>query len=292
MFDRNEQWDLESLDAEPDAGVLWPVLRNVGALIAVCLVAALVFFGVMGERGGPTPVVDQARQLPFPAKSSPQMAHPAATDGGHELTIPAGENGVLGVATIIDGDTIEIPETRVRLHGIDAPERDQLCQQPDGARWRCGQQAALALQDYVGSRTVTCIKRDIDRYGRLVGQCSVAGADINAWLVANGWAVAYRRYSTDYVDAEQAARKDGIGIWSGELVMPWDWRRGVRLEAANDNQAGDCRIKGNISRSGEGIYHVPGGRYYDRTRINENKGERWFCTETEARAAGWRRSSQ
>ena len=82
-----------------------------------------------------------------------------------------------------------------------------------------------------------------------------------------------------------AARR---GIWAGEFVKPWEWRRGKRL-AANDNAVGQCRIKGNISRSGERIYHVPGGQYYDRTKINPSKGEQWFCSEAEAIAAGWRR---
>jgi len=93
---------------------------------------------------------------------------------------------VAGVATVIDGDTIDIHGTRIRLHGIDAPESAQLCQRPDGVRWRCGQQAALALQDHLGRRTVTCVQRDTDRYGRRVAQCSVGGTDLNAWLVANG----------------------------------------------------------------------------------------------------------
>ena len=199
---------------------------------------------------------------------------------------------IMGVATVIDGDTIEIHRTRIRLHGIDAPESSQLCQLPDNTRWRCGQQAALALQDRIGRSTVMCLKRDIDRYGRLVGQCSVDGSDINAWMVENGWALAYRRYSTDYVSAEQVAREAAVGVWSGKFIMPWEWRRGERLEAANDKSAGDCRIKGNISRSGERIYHIPGGRYYARTRIDESKGERWFCTEAEARVAGWRKSLQ
>lgn len=199
---------------------------------------------------------------------------------------------VMGVATVIDGDTIEIHGTRIRLHGIDAPESGQLCRRPEGTRWRCGQQAALALQDHIGRSTVTCVERDIDRYGRLVGQCSVHGADMNAWLVVNGWAVAYRRYSIDYVREEQGAREAGVGVWSGAFVMPWDWRQGARLEAVQQNPAADCRIKGNISRRGERIYHVPGGRFYDRTRIDVSKGERWFCTEAEARAAGWRKSLQ
>jgi len=74
--------------------------------------------------------------------------------------------------------------------------------------------------------------------------------------------------------------------------MPWDWRRGERLELAKDAPMDRCRIKGNVSQRGERIYHGPGGRYYGRTQVDESKGERWFCTEAEARAAGWRRSLQ
>lgn len=100
----------------------------------------------------------------------------------------------------------------------------------------------------------------------------------------NGWALAYQEYSTDYVEQETAARVAGAGIWRGQFVPPWDWRRGERLlsESANDNAPGQCLIKGNISGSGERIYHVPGGRYYDQTRIDPSKGEQWFCTEAEA----------
>ena len=83
-------------------------------------------------------------------------------------------------------------------------------------------------------------------------------------------------------------------MWRGDFVAPWDWRRGERLaggrESSKGNAGGGCRIKGNISRNGSQLYHVPGGQYYDRTRIDTSKGERWFCTERHAQAAGWRRS--
>ena len=111
-------------------------------------------------------------------------------------------------------------------------------------------------------------------------------------MVAEGWALAYRKYSKDYVSAEDTAKAAGRGMWRGKFIAPWKWRRGKRLasKAANDNQA--CRIKGNIGKSGARIYHVPGGVYYGRTKINEGKGERWFCTEAKARAAGWRGSKR
>jgi hypothetical protein len=122
-----------------------------------------------------------------------------------------------------------------------------------------------------------------------VAVSSIDAEDLNGWMVSQGWALAYRHYSTDYVDEEDAAHAAHTGIWAGTFVPPWDWRQSKRLEAA-ESQPRDCRIKGNINSKGEHIYHVPGGKYYDRTRIDPSKGERWFCSEAEARAAGWRRS--
>lgn len=134
----------------------------------------------------------------------------------------------MGVASVIDGDTLEIRGTRIRLHGIDAPESSQRCTRPSGQKWRCGQQAALVLSDRIGHRGVSCDRRDIDRYGRTIAVCSQDGVDLNSWMVQEGWAVAYRQYSQDYVGEEADARRAGRNIWSGSFVMPWDWRRGVR----------------------------------------------------------------
>ena len=130
-----------------------------------------------------------------------------------------------GVASVIDGDTIEIHGQRIRLHGIDAPESGQTCLDNAGQKWGCGQQAALALQDLIGRRTVTCDERDVDRYGRTISQCFVGEVDINKWLVAQGLALAYRRYSRDYVAAEDEARQAGRGMWAGTFEPPWEWRR-------------------------------------------------------------------
>lgn len=212
---------------------------------------------------------------------------------------------IAGTASVIDGDTLEIHGQRIRLHGIDAPESAQTCRTANGKAWRCGQQAALALSDRIGRRPVTCREKDKDRYGRIVAVCSAGGEDLNGWLVSQGWALAYRQYATDYVGQEASAQAARAGIWQGEFVTPWDWRRGKRLasETANENAAvqerataggrsGNCAIKGNISSKGERIYHVPGGRSYAATRIDAGRGERWFCSEAEAQAAGWRRARQ
>ena len=213
----------------------------------------------------------------------------------NEVTTPAPVSGqrlgneIVGWASVIDGDTLEIHGVRVRLHGIDAPESGQMCS-VQGQEYRCGQKAALALSDKIGNSTVTCEPRDWDRYGRVVAVCRAGGVDLNGWMVSEGWALAYRQYSTDYVTQENNASAARLGVWQGDFVAPWDWRHGNRGEVAKTQSPGGCVIKGNISSKGERIYHVPGGEFYDRTKISPAKGERWFCTEGEARAAGWRRS--
>ena len=199
---------------------------------------------------------------------------------------------LVGTATVIDGDTIDIHGQRIRFHGIDAPESKQMCE-AGGASYRCGQKSALALSDRIGRTTVSCKGKDVDRYGRIVAVCFKGQEDLNAWMVSQGWAVSYRRYSEDYVVQEDAARTAAIGMWAGQFVMPWDWRQGKRLGSSNASlENGDCAIKGNISSKGTRIYHVPGGRWYDATKIDKAKGEQMFCSEDDAVAAGWRRSTQ
>ncbi len=148
--------------------------------------------------------------------------------------------GITGVASVIDGDTIEIHNTKIRLHGIDAPESGQQCRRADGTSWACGRDAAFALADLIGRRPVQCEQRDTDRYGRVVAVCRVGGTDLGAWLVRRGYALAYRRYSKDYVDEEDAARKAKAGIWAGEFVKPWEWRRGKRLSGGLPVADRDC----------------------------------------------------
>lgn len=137
----------------------------------------------------------------------------------------AAQPDIEGTASVIDGDTIEIHSTRIRLHGIDAPGSRQECTRPDGTTWRCGQQSALALSDRIGRSIVRCEPRDRDRYGRIIAICFKEAEDLNRWMVAAGWAVAYRKYSLDYVGDEDRARLAKIGVWSGTFEMPWDWRR-------------------------------------------------------------------
>jgi hypothetical protein len=182
------------------------------------------------------------------------------------------------------------------LHGIDAPESAQLCKDAIGKDYRCGQAAALALSDHIKKRVVTCDPRDTDRYGRVVAVCRADSEDLNAWMVREGHAIAYRRYSEDYVNTELTAKSLRHGIWAGTFQDPSDWRREKRASGehsrpetlAAPSKASGCNIKGNISAGGERIYHLPGTRDYERTRVDDRAGERIFCSEDEAKAAGWR----
>jgi endonuclease YncB( thermonuclease family) len=208
---------------------------------------------------------------------------------------------IVGRASVTDGDTVVIRDTRIRLYGIDAPESAQLCQDAAGKDYRCGQRAALALADRIGETPISCDPRDTDRYGRTVAVCRKGAEDLNAWMVEQGLATAYQRYSRDYMQAEITARSLKRGLWAGTFDPPSDWRRRKRANgvetrpemekrpepSAATAQAG-CAIKGNISRKGAKIYHVPGSRDYDSTVITESSGERMFCSEAEAQAAGWR----
>ena len=209
------------------------------------------------------------------------------------LPIPAWAGDLTGSARVVDGDTLELAtpggEAIIRLHGIDAPERAQTCLDATGAARRCGDEAAAALTALIGGAVVTCQPLDMDRHDRIVARCQAAGRDLGAELVGQGMALAYARYSTDYVTAEAQARAAGSGFWSGTVEPPETYRIAHRPAptAAPVAPAADCAIKGNISGNGR-IYHRPGGRHYDRTGIDEAQGERWFCSPAEAEAAGWR----
>ena len=141
---------------------------------------------------------------------------------------PLAAQTITGRASVIDGDTLEIRGTRIRLHAVDAPENAQTCQGSDGKAYRCGQQAALALSDKIGTASVSCEQKDVDRYNRIVAVCSIKGEDLNARLVGQGHALAYRQYGTDYVPQENKARSAKRGIWAGTFTPPWDWRKGTR----------------------------------------------------------------
>ena len=140
------------------------------------------------------------------------------------LTFRRRAASLTGPAKVIDGDTIVVAGELVRLHGIDAPELDQTFQWR-GQQMACGAMSLAALEALIAGVRVRCEVIERDRHGRLVAKVfSPDGVDIGRRLVSAGWALAYRRYSKDYVDAEDEARKAKRGMWRGTFVKPWVWR--------------------------------------------------------------------
>ena len=213
-----------------------------------------------------------------------------------------------GVPIISDADTLDIGATRVRLEGIDAPEIDQVCLNATGDIWRCGVEARDQLKAHVAGREIICTPGGIDRYKRTLGKCRVAGEDLNGWMVQQGWALAYVKYSSAYVQTEADARIHLRGLWRGAFIAPWDWRHRNKdttilgaLSVPIDAQkkllppicdegapSPDCKIKGNVGRNGQ-IYHMPNQQDYCKINMN-GKGKQWFCTPEQAEEAGWRRA--
>ena len=133
-----------------------------------------------------------------------------------------------GIALIVDGDTITISGNKIRLSGIDTPEQNQTCRKA-GITWRCGYEATETLRNWTYTKEVRCVGDTKDLYGRLIANCFVDGYNVNARLVYEGLALAYRKYSKQYVPEEDKARAAKRGMWAGEFVAPWDWRKGKRL---------------------------------------------------------------
>lgn len=210
---------------------------------------------------------------------------------------PVNAQAVSGKAVAIDGDSLDVGGTRVRLFGIDAPELDQTCKQ-DGSSWSCGQSSKEQLAALVTGQTIECQGQGVDQHARVLAVCWAGPDELNQTMVEQGWAVAYRQFSDTYVAAEIRAKAARVGIWSSSFTNPSEYRLS-KLESAPRSPAaprpmarlqpptwkGGCMIKGNRNRRGQWIYHLPGMPYYDQTRAEEI-----FCTEAEAQAAGYRRA--
>ena len=139
------------------------------------------------------------------------------------LKVIAGE--ISGIPSITDGDTIKILSERIRFHGIDAPEKKQICIK-NSKKYSCGQIATNALKKKIRGKLITCKVQDtLDRYKRYIGVCFLEDIDLNKWMVRNGYAVAYRKYSKNYIEDENYAKKNKIGLWSGKFIHPEKWRK-------------------------------------------------------------------
>jgi endonuclease YncB( thermonuclease family) len=208
-----------------------------------------------------------------------------------------------GPASVVDGDTIDMTGTRIRIAHIDAPEAKQTCTKED-VEWACGTDATSELASIINGNAVACTVISVDVYGRQVATCQAGIFNIGRELVRRGMAVVTESAPYEYEQATEIAKRLRSGLWASTFALPSDWRAAnpqaepqvVRREPAPEmvpqaprepvyRGPSGCLIKGNRSRRGDWIYHLPGRPYYNATRAEE-----MFCTESEARAAGYRRS--
>jgi len=125
---------------------------------------------------------------------------------------------------VVDGDTIHIGKIKYRFHGIDAPEMSQICKQ-NNKSIKCGVLSKVKLVEKINNQKVNCKKITTDRYKRIVAECFVNNESLSSFLVKNGYAFAYRRYSKQFVEDENFAKKNKLGLWAMEFQYPWDYRR-------------------------------------------------------------------
>ena len=142
-------------------------------------------------------------------------------------------NKISGFAKVVDGDTIKINSKKIRLYGIDAPEKKQKCKKTYltisfmsfTKDYMCGDVSTEKLIKKINKQKLNCNILDVDRYKRLIGECFKRNINLNSWMVSNGYAVAYRKYSKKYVSDEINAKNNKLGIWQGKFEMPWNYRR-------------------------------------------------------------------
>ena len=138
-----------------------------------------------------------------------------------------------GIAKVIDGDSLKINKKKIRLFGIDAPENKQQCQKiwltisiiSFKKEYPCGEISTKKLKSKIDGKIIKCQIKGKDIYKRYLSECFLGKTNINAWMVKNGFAVSYRKYSKNYVVFENLAKDKKLGLWSGNFDMPWEWRK-------------------------------------------------------------------
>lgn len=202
------------------------------------------------------------------------------------LASHASATTIEGKARIVDGDTLAIGTQLIRLHGIDAPENGQRCKRGSKS-YNCGAEAENALKALIKG-SVQCSGDIFDDYQRLIAICTSNDIQLNKHMVLDGQALAFRKFSNDYINDEDSAKARRVGLWAGKFAPPWEFRAKKWASASEFAPDAECPIKGNINSKGDRIYHAPWSRSYSQTKINTSRGERWFCSEGEAMEAGWR----
>ena len=250
--------------------------------VAIALILGLSGAGLYKGIGSQPPKEKQAtwQVKPESPKEAGQQETKSKEEAGSDL---------VAVIRVIDGDTIEVEGLgKIRLIGIDTPE----IVDPRKPVQCFGKEAFQKANEMLSGKKVhlesDLTQGDKDSYNRALRYVFLEdGTHFNKWMIENGYAHEYTynlpyKYQQEFKDAQRSARENNRGLWSPSAC-------GGNITS---QMTGQCLIKGNISSSGEKIYHIPGGDYYNKTVVDESKGERWFCSEAEAQAAGWRKSKK
>jgi len=201
-----------------------------------------------------------------------------------------GTTAIAGRAVAVSGDLMRIGGTLVRLSGVEAPDAHQPCHRANGRRWNCASAAKAGLARLIRRRTVSCTPMGQEDGGTVIAQCHAGKTDVATELVRHGYVFAVRSFFGSLSGEEDTARAAKVGIWQGEIQRPQAWRDQQWQEATRGAPDG-CPIKGYIRASSK-LYTLPWSENYDRTKVHTDKGGRWFCSEDDAKAAGFAPSNR
>ncbi len=203
--------------------------------------------------------------------------------------VAVAEQKIEGPVTVLGGRLLRVGGSTVALLGIDAPEPYQRCRSRTGRFARCGEQVARTLSRMTRGQTVNCRVLAKGSDDRARAKCRLNGADIAAELVRRGLAHTVGTHDTDYADLQNGAKASKLGMWGGESETPAAFRARKWSSAARSRRD-RCPIKGDVRR-GERHYYLPWARHYSKISISRSRGERWFCSISEAEVAGWRQAA-
>ncbi len=267
------------IDAARDKAKMMPDVARNFPIKAHHLVTAALVIGLI-YAGGP-----MLRSADGVGAAAVDIA-PSAS-GSQQVTI---SSEISGQAAAVTGDVMRVDGTTVRIDGIEAPSALQPCYRANGRKWNCAASARSGLSKIIRGRVVTCTRSGQDDAGRTLAQCAVDGSDIATLMVRNGYVFAVSSYFSSLGSEETAARNAKAGIWQGEVVRPQAWRDQT-WEAAKRQAPDGCPIKG-VLRASSKIYALPWSDAYAGAKVRPERGERWFCSEDEAKAAGFSSSDR
>ena len=293
------RYRVEGLDTEVSVAG-W--IAGAAALVAVLPVAIPVIGGIAAPKlaGLWSAIVTAAYRLPPVARGGLAFAAIGAGVVATSSLMPVwrmpslpsmptlailGAPEIAGRAQVLSGDTLRLNGQVIALAGVEAPERGQRCLRAGGRSWRCGIAAADALAQKVRRETITCAGSSVDERGRKIARCRIGDEDLAEALVRGGHVFAQTGLFTKYGTVEAEAKSRKVGLWAGEVERPAAWKTRL-LEEARKRAPNNCPVKG--VRLASGLHYVmPWDDGYSRTQVRTSRGERWFCSEDDARAAGY-----